>query len=249
MLPREHVLLRWETLRRHNIPLGEPLYARPLDGSGQPRRVLAWAGRKLQPASQSTTAGVHRSHGESGVELWVGQATTRSEPRAYLHQPRDDAAAAKPRDATSDGLGEGSAVDDELLALAELPLHAPHVFREWGVPAPRGILVHGPAGAGIGARLSRALDAHYVHVSAGDLASRQGAGAEERLAQAFAEARERTPSVLFIEPSRVRCPRSPCIHCTMVASLSRKLTSISANLGQSGAGAPRRDSRNLRNRT
>ena len=170
MLPREHVLLRWETLRRHNIPLGEPLYARPLDGSGQPRRVLAWAGRKLQPASQSTTAGVHRSHGESGVELWVGQATTRSEPRAYLHQPREDAAAAKPRDATSDGLGEGSAVDDELLALAELPLHAPHVFREWGVPAPRGILVHGPAGAGIGARLSRALDAHYVHVSAGGLA-------------------------------------------------------------------------------
>ena len=87
-------------------------------------------------------------------------------------------------------------------AAVELPLTRADLFKDFGVAAPTGILLHGPPGTGktlIARSLAEELKVHIVSVGAGELLAEHLGEAEQRLATAFSEARRRVPALLFID--------------------------------------------------
>ena len=84
----------------------------------------------------------------------------------------------------------------------ELPLLHRRLFDAHGVPPPTGVLLHGPPGTGktlLARSICAAIGAHVVEVGAAQLLSDAFGGAEAQLSAAFAAARARAPSVLFID--------------------------------------------------
>ena len=84
----------------------------------------------------------------------------------------------------------------------ELPLKRPDLFSAFGVAAPTGVLLHGPPGTGktlLARTLCAALGVHVSELSTAQLLSSVFGDAEAALAKAFADARSRAPSVLFLD--------------------------------------------------
>ena len=84
----------------------------------------------------------------------------------------------------------------------ELPLTRRDLFTRFGVAAPTGVLLHGPPGTGktlIARSLCKALGVHVAELSSAQLLSSVFGDAEATLARAFADARARAPSVLFLD--------------------------------------------------
>ena len=84
----------------------------------------------------------------------------------------------------------------------ELPLTRRDLFTRFGVAAPTGVLLHGPPGTGktlIARSLCKALGVHVAELSTAQLLSSVFGDAEATLARAFADARARAPSVLFLD--------------------------------------------------
>jgi len=96
-------------------------------------------------------------------------------------------------------------LDDELdlvREMIELPLSEPEVFAHLGVEPPKGVLLHGPPGTGktlIAKAVANEVDAHFLTISGPEIMSKYKGESEEKLREAFAEARERSPSIVFFD--------------------------------------------------
>ncbi len=86
--------------------------------------------------------------------------------------------------------------------LIELPLRFPELWREAGVPTPKGVLLHGPPGCGktlIANALVEETGAHVVVINGPEIMARKGGESEANLRQAFTEAMEKAPSIIFMD--------------------------------------------------
>ena len=104
--------------------------------------------------------------------------------------------------AMSDMVAGMSAVVATIREAIELPLTRRELFAEFGVSPPTGVLLHGPPGTGktlIARALCSALRVHVEEIGAAQLLSSVHGDAEAARAAAFAAARARAPSVLFID--------------------------------------------------
>jgi transitional endoplasmic reticulum ATPase len=96
-------------------------------------------------------------------------------------------------------------LDDELdlvREMIELPLSEPEVFAHLGVEPPKGVLLHGPPGTGktlIAKAVANEVDAHFLTISGPEIMSKYKGESEEKLREAFAEAREESPSIVFFD--------------------------------------------------
>jgi transitional endoplasmic reticulum ATPase len=86
--------------------------------------------------------------------------------------------------------------------LVELPLRFPELWSAAGVPTPKGVLLHGPPGCGktlIANALVEETGAHVVVVNGPEIMARKGGESEANLRQAFEEAIEKAPSIIFMD--------------------------------------------------
>ena len=86
--------------------------------------------------------------------------------------------------------------------LVELPLRFPELWTTTGVPTPKGVLLHGPPGSGktlIANALVEETGAHCVVINGPEIMARKGGESEANLRQAFEEAVEKAPSIIFMD--------------------------------------------------
>ncbi|MFX1274019.1 MAG: CDC48 family AAA ATPase [Promethearchaeota archaeon] len=86
--------------------------------------------------------------------------------------------------------------------MIELPIRHPELFKRIGIDPPKGVLLHGPPGTGK-TLLARAVayetDAHFITISGPEIMSKFYGQSEENLRKKFEEAKERAPSIIFID--------------------------------------------------
>ena len=86
--------------------------------------------------------------------------------------------------------------------LVELPLRFPELWTTAGVPTPKGVLLHGPPGCGktlLANALVEETGAHIVIINGPEIMARKGGESEANLRQAFEEAMEKAPSIIFMD--------------------------------------------------
>ncbi|MEF8907814.1 MAG: AAA family ATPase, partial [Haloarculaceae archaeon] len=96
-------------------------------------------------------------------------------------------------------------LDDELDMVretVELPLSEPETFADLGVDPPSGVLLYGPPGTGktlIARAVANEVDAYFDTISGPEVVSKYKGESEQRLREAFEEAADNAPAVLFID--------------------------------------------------
>ncbi|XP_073778511.1 ATPase family gene 2 protein homolog A isoform X1 [Danio rerio] len=92
----------------------------------------------------------------------------------------------------------------------ELPLKHPELFKSYGIPPPRGVLLYGPPGTGktlIGRAVANEVGAHMSVINGPEIMSKFYGETEARLRQIFTEAAQRQPSIIFIDELDALCPK------------------------------------------
>lgn len=101
-----------------------------------------------------------------------------------------------------DSIGGLDKVIQLMRELIELPLRFPELWTTAGVPTPKGVLLHGPPGCGktlIANALVEETGAHIVIINGPEIMARKGGESEANLRQAFEEAIEKAPSIIFMD--------------------------------------------------
>ncbi len=86
--------------------------------------------------------------------------------------------------------------------MIELPLRHPEIFEKLGVEAPKGVLLYGPPGTGktlLAKAVANESNAHFTSISGPEIMSKFYGESEARLREIFKEAREKSPSIVFID--------------------------------------------------
>uniref|UniRef100_K7G087 vesicle-fusing ATPase n=1 Tax=Pelodiscus sinensis TaxID=13735 RepID=K7G087_PELSI len=92
----------------------------------------------------------------------------------------------------------------------ELPLKQPELFKSYGIPPPRGVLLYGPPGTGktmIARAVANEVGAHVSVINGPEIISKFYGETESRLRQIFAEASQRCPAIIFIDELDALCPK------------------------------------------
>ncbi|KAM5192040.1 LOW QUALITY PROTEIN: ATPase family gene 2 protein homolog A [Mantella aurantiaca] len=98
----------------------------------------------------------------------------------------------------------------EIRETIELPLKKPELFKTYGIPPPRGVLLYGPPGTGktlIARAIANEVGAHVSVINGPEIMSKYFGESEARLRQIFAEASQRQPSIIFIDELDALCPK------------------------------------------
>ena len=102
---------------------------------------------------------------------------------------------------------------DELQRLREtieLPLRHPELFQKLGIEPPKGVLLYGPPGTGktlIAKAVASESGAHFISIAGPEVISKYYGESEQRLREVFEEARENSPSIIFIDELDSIAPR------------------------------------------
>jgi transitional endoplasmic reticulum ATPase len=84
----------------------------------------------------------------------------------------------------------------------ELPMRHPELFRKLGIEPPKGVLLHGPPGTGktlIAMAVANESGAHFIAIAGPEIISKYYGESEQKLREKFDEAREKAPSIIFID--------------------------------------------------
>ncbi len=96
-------------------------------------------------------------------------------------------------------------LDEELTRvreMIELPLKHPKLFDRIGIEPPKGVLLHGPPGTGktwIAKAVANEAGANFFSVQGPEIMSKYYGQSEEKLRERFEEAKEQSPSIIFID--------------------------------------------------
>lgn len=86
--------------------------------------------------------------------------------------------------------------------MIELPLRHPEIFEKLGVEAPKGVLLYGPPGTGktlLAKAVATESNAHFIPISGPEIMSKFYGESEARLREIFKEAKEKAPTIVFID--------------------------------------------------
>lgn len=91
-----------------------------------------------------------------------------------------------------------------------LPLQQKDLFEKYKIQLPNGILLYGPPGCGktfISRKLAEEVNYHFIEVKPSDLASIYVHGSQEKIGKLFRIAKEKAPSIIFIDEIDAIVPR------------------------------------------
>jgi len=86
--------------------------------------------------------------------------------------------------------------------MIELPLRHPEIFEKLGIEAPKGVLLHGPPGTGktlLAKAVANESNSHFISISGPEIMSKFYGESEARLREIFKEAKEKSPSIMFVD--------------------------------------------------
>src|SRR5512135_1845046 len=86
--------------------------------------------------------------------------------------------------------------------MIELPMRHPEIFEKLGIEAPKGVLLYGPPGTGktlLAKAVANESNAHFISISGPEIMSKFYGESEARLREIFKEAKEKSPSIIFID--------------------------------------------------
>ncbi|MGC8912379.1 MAG: CDC48 family AAA ATPase [Thermoplasmata archaeon] len=92
----------------------------------------------------------------------------------------------------------------------ELPLKHPELFERLGITPPKGVLLYGPPGTGktlIAKAVANEANAEFFAIQGPEIMSKFYGGSEERLREIFEKAKEKAPSIIFIDEIDSIAPR------------------------------------------
>jgi len=96
-------------------------------------------------------------------------------------------------------------LDEELKRvreMIELPLKHPKLFDRLSIEPPKGVLLHGPPGTGktwIAKAVANEAGANFLSVQGPEIMSKYYGQSEEKLREKFEEAKDQSPSIIFID--------------------------------------------------
>jgi transitional endoplasmic reticulum ATPase len=86
--------------------------------------------------------------------------------------------------------------------MIELPLRHPEIFEKLGIEAPKGVLLYGPPGTGktlLAKAVANETNANFYSIGGPEIMSKFYGESEARLREIFKEAKEKAPSIIFID--------------------------------------------------
>ncbi len=86
--------------------------------------------------------------------------------------------------------------------MVELPMRHPEIFEKLGVEAPKGVLLYGIPGTGktlLAKAVANESNAHFISISGPEIIGKFYGESEARLREIFKEAREKAPTIVFID--------------------------------------------------
>lgn len=92
----------------------------------------------------------------------------------------------------------------------ELPLKHPELFERLGITPPKGVLLYGPPGTGktlIAKAVANEANASFFAIQGPEIMSKFYGGSEEKLREIFEKAKEKAPSIIFIDEIDSIAPR------------------------------------------
>ena len=139
-----------------------------------------------------------------------------------------------------DDLGGLDKQIETLKEMIELPLKSPEMFRSYGLPLPRGLLIYGPSGTGK-STLAKAVTAesgiHVVNVAGPEIWSKFYGETEGKLRRIFKEAEDKAPSLIVIDEIDAVCPRRDATHSELEKRVVASLLTLMDGIEVSGTGA------------
>ncbi|XP_059500436.1 ATPase family gene 2 protein homolog A isoform X3 [Stegostoma tigrinum] len=122
--------------------------------------------------------------------------------------------------------------------IIELPLKQPQLFKSYGIVPPRGILLFGPPGTGktlIARAVANEVGAHVSIINGPEIMSKYFGESEARLRHIFAEARQRQPSIIFIDELDAICPKREGAHHEVEKRVVASLLTLLDGIGSEGS--------------
>jgi len=105
-------------------------------------------------------------------------------------------------DITYDDIGGLGDTVDQIREMVELPLRHPELFQRLGIDPPKGVLLHGPPGTGktlLARVIASETDASFFVINGPEILGKMQGESEERLRTVFAQAKEHSPAIIFID--------------------------------------------------
>ncbi|ERE87813.1 spermatogeneis-associated protein 5 [Cricetulus griseus] len=122
--------------------------------------------------------------------------------------------------------------------IIELPLKQPELFKSYGIPAPRGLLLYGPPGTGktmIARAVANEVGAFVSVINGPEIISKFYGETEARLRQIFAEATLRHPSIIFIDELDALCPKREGAQNEVEKRVVASLLTLMDGIGSEGS--------------
>ncbi|KAM6120325.1 LOW QUALITY PROTEIN: ATPase family gene 2 protein homolog A [Pterocles gutturalis] len=120
----------------------------------------------------------------------------------------------------------------------ELPMKQPELFKSYGIPPPRGVLLYGPPGTGktmIAKAIANEVGAHVTVINGPEIISKFYGESESRLRQIFAEASLRRPSIIFIDELDALCPKREGARNEVEKRVVASLLTLMDGIGSEGS--------------
>ncbi|KAL1777733.1 spermatogenesis-associated protein 5 isoform X1 [Sigmodon hispidus] len=122
--------------------------------------------------------------------------------------------------------------------IIELPLKQPELFKSYGIPAPRGLLLYGPPGTGktmIARAVANEVGAYVSVINGPEIISKFYGETEAKLRQIFAEATLRHPSIIFIDELDALCPKREGAQNEVEKRVVASLLTLMDGIGSEGS--------------
>ncbi|XP_053767531.1 ATPase family gene 2 protein homolog A isoform X3 [Desmodus rotundus] len=122
--------------------------------------------------------------------------------------------------------------------IIELPLKQLELFRSYGIPPPRGVLLYGPPGTGktmIARAIAHEVGAYVSVINGPEIVSKFYGETEARLRQIFAEATQRHPSIIFIDELDALCPKREGTQNEVEKRVVASLLTLMDGIGSEGS--------------
>ncbi|XP_073093171.1 ATPase family gene 2 protein homolog A isoform X10 [Manis javanica] len=139
---------------------------------------------------------------------------------------------------TYDMIGGLSSQLKAIREIIELPLKQPELFKSYGIPPPRGVLLYGPPGTGktmIARAIANEVGAYVSVINGPEIISKFYGETEARLRQIFAEATLRHPSVIFIDELDALCPKREGAQNEVEKRVVASLLTLMDGIGSEGS--------------